>query len=385
MPKINVTHTKTCSAEDILSLNNEKEFTLIATKLQEQLLNEANLNDGAKKCWLYMYNLSRFNSNLEVTISYTELSKKLSRTRRTIIRYINALEKFGYLNKIDNYDDQHNAKPNTFYVRAPKDIIETIIHYKDRKKSNQLKTKVCDKDNTSLDFKEKPSAENLSGVTSATPDPSDKVVTEIKNNNIINNNNNVVVNFNHKISNEINLSCLEDNPPIRNELIDLDKQIHALKELEVIESKKLKEYQGNTILIHSQLNKIGSLVNQINELEQTKQNLVADSKTKAKREIPNELSQKPDFYLNKIGEVSIAQKTYQRVLNRLKSMGYEKESLNQLTNEIIYEVRFGSLTRSYKTEQEFRGEHAVNVALKLVREGRWSTPHGITSKGSRQL
>jgi hypothetical protein len=45
-----------------------------------------------------------------------------------------------------------------------------------------------------------------------------------------------------------------------------------------------------------------------------------------------------------------------------------------LINEIVFEIRFGSLVKSQDKKDPLDIEMAVNIALKLVREGRWSTP-----------
>ena len=66
-----------CKAEDIKAINQQKEYTLISTRLLQLLFSDQRLNDHAIKCWQLLFNKSRFHPNLEITISYTRDSRRV--------------------------------------------------------------------------------------------------------------------------------------------------------------------------------------------------------------------------------------------------------------------------------------------------------------------
>ena len=63
-----------------------------------------------------------------------------------------------------------------------------------------------------------------------------------------------------------------------------------------------------------------------------------------------------------------------RLVKGLYALGYRNSDLAEITNEIQFEILCGSLIKSNITGEPLSVDHAINVALKLVREQRWSKP-----------
>lgn len=96
--------------------------------------------------------------------------------------------------------------------------------------------------------------------------------------------------------------------------------------------------------------------------------------TKSDAEATNTLASDYAFMTNKMGNRPLSQFTIKRLIRALVAYGYQGNALNCLINEIVFEIRFGSLINCNKTKTPLSIDNAVNISLKLVRENRWSTP-----------
>ena len=80
-------------------------------------------------------------------------------------------------------------------------------------------------------------------------------------------------------------------------------------------------------------------------------------------------------YISKLeGKRVISPFAFKYLEKNLSAFHSDSFHIAKLLNEIIYEVRFGSLRFSKTTGAEILIQHAINIALKLIREGRWQTP-----------
>ena len=82
----------------------------------------------------------------------------------------------------------------------------------------------------------------------------------------------------------------------------------------------------------------------------------------------------PNLLDQQQGDRNIPAVTKQRLYQALEKLGYKNTEKTQLANEIIYEACFGSLVISNIDQTKNTIDKAVNIALKLLREGRWYTP-----------
>ncbi len=82
-------------------------------------------------------------------------------------------------------------------------------------------------------------------------------------------------------------------------------------------------------------------------------------------------------YLTKGNQRSISSKQCDWLKGKVDEIISDSEEAAIVMNEIAFQVRFGNLQRSYKTNREMTVQHALNVGVKTLREGVWSRPNGM--------
>jgi hypothetical protein len=424
-------HVQSCLPENIIKLNKSKEYTLISTHLLESVLTDKRLNAQTTKLWQILFNKARFNPTLEVKLSYNYLATTLGRSARTISRYVETLANAGYLVIKHNYDKNGGQRPNTISVRVPSILIEQIEGNKDRHNKNisvnndtsldrtnifsdYIETKyvnennkvLCGTSTSSTEYNNQKTGEDdvaadipissnaidTHNQKSTTINTSEVSVIQEKNptrdNTVrgghdtyvihkdnkekdINNNNNVVVtnseNFNIK----------------NNGIALLEQQIEKLHQQFNIESELLKNIK-NPVERYDQTRKIGQIDGQLNvarqKIEHTKKQI---EKFQIENKQQTDINNDPQFMLKQSGDRIISIFTFKRLAKILKSYGYSGNILNCLINEIIFETRFGSLINCNKTKTSLSLDNAINIALKLVREKRWTTPVLLKEHGNK--
>ncbi|HEY4832393.1 MAG TPA: hypothetical protein VIH61_07550 [Waddliaceae bacterium] len=127
-----------CAAQEIHEANQKKEYTLIATQIQRHLFTDDRLNPQAVKCCQLLFEKVRFTEDLSIKISYQDIGKLMSRSRRTAIRVVNALEEAGYLKVTHHTQTQKRFETNTYQIRVPQWAMRDVMHSKDRFKESEL-------------------------------------------------------------------------------------------------------------------------------------------------------------------------------------------------------------------------------------------------------
>ena len=408
-----------CLPEDIFDVNRHKEYTLIATDLLESVLTDTRLNAQTTKLWQILFNKARYNPNLEIKISYSYLGKKLGKSTRTIARYVDLLQKSGYLVVTHNFDNKGGQRPSTISIRVPEFSIEHIKKRKDRPTKNRLESNeslILENKKTNLttyevEITQQTSLETTlkqerdepfnvlcetfndglikSDITQTSTAPKDIeiyaqcVATEIitqpldnidregHDNNVLHKDNNKK-DINKNNNNTV-VAFLQDEE-LKSKRINLEQEIKLLQDQHIEETKQLTTIKDKALL-YDQIKKT-------NELD-TALRLAKMSLERVNKEInENDLSNKTEatlnnnsnFILHKQGERPLTQFTFKRLVRSLKKYGYQGNILNSLINEIIFEVRFGSLIKCNKTQTPLSLDNAINIGLKLIRENRWSTP-----------
>lgn len=408
---------KPCLPEDIFEVNKNKEYTLISTDLLESVLTDTRLNAQTTKLWQILFNKARYNPSFEVKISYSYLAKKLGKSTRTIARYVDALQNTGYLIVSHNFDNNGGQRPSTLSVRVPSTSIEQTNKRKDRvnkkhsinnvlllneKECEKIEDKVtkehpvnvtklnneptsisvlcetiCNRDNsTVIDFQSDnkeiessiintdvtPSNQEISSMEINGQDRNDREwydsnVIQKDNNKKEINNNNIVVSFS---PNENKIKKIrQDIQILEQRLIEGDKNLLPIQDhiLRYDQMRKNMEMEASLRLAYI-------------ALERVKNEIIKNEK---KDKVLSDLDN-PRFMLDKEGERIIPIFTFKRLVKSLKCYGYSGNMLNTLINEIIFEVRFGSLINSNKAKTTLSVDNAINIGLKLVREKKWSTP-----------
>jgi hypothetical protein len=342
LAKSNSHESQFSEAEKIQNLNKNKEYVLFSSALLKEMFADTNLNAQQLKCWQLLYDLAKFNKNLEVKISYYQICKMLNRSKRTVIRYLSHLTLIGYINTIHNIDYKNNTHfPNTFEVRVPFYIFDKLKNLKNR--NNKLKVQIDD---------------NQAKLSSG------------ENINIKINNNNTLTTFNKENlgekSNSLLFSSFEK---------EIQHQINLLSE----EKGKLNQALKNNTLpseeAYAALRKISENDSKILFLQETQEQQI--KKTREKEKMLNQektLTENPYWTAMLTGERSVGKATVKKAVVELTHIGYPPAEAHRLTNEIIYETRFGSLRESKIDKKPLSAEHALHIGLKLIREKRWNKP-----------
>lgn len=484
-------YSQACTAADIKVLNREKEYTLISTQLLQTIFTDTRLNDHAIKCWQVLFNKSRFSENLEITISYNRLANELGRSKRTIMRYIQQLTKYNYLEIRYNENQMEGKMPNTLFVRVPTLVVDKVKSSKDRTRksitentpnyvmSNKVLSKVdqISKKNvaaesthefsymgeSSLDSnrgskkihgmsnynsKQKIECQIENGLqnkanlhilttiermsvsthdyntvhnqhssspsvsfaslsstnTTRTENPihtqetnsnsggggdgvlmsvlssgaSDNIDTQYNNIKDYNNKNSaVVVQFITNDTEAANVAASMACPSIKTlqTITQLEKTLLEIKEQERIGNKDLLSTKYDKQTSFHRLEQLGALTSKKEmlqlKLDTLRKKAEKENRVELKQKI---LSEKNDYFLKQPGANPINSFSFNRITKTLQNYGYSGMKLNILINEIIFEVRFGSLLFCNQTKERLHTNHAISIALKLVRDGRWTTP-----------
>jgi hypothetical protein len=158
------------------------------------------------------------------------------------------------------------------------------------------------------------------------------------------------------------------------ELEKLRQEKEALENLDVEEGKKLndigedhqKRYKYMQYLGHIR-GKISDKEREIAKKEQDMRNL------KAKHAKEASIIGQIDHVLNKPGDRAVEPHLFSKICRTL-AMKHKGQELIKHVNEVVHEVRFGTLSKKSLKGKDLTVEHAVNIALKLVKENRWQTP-----------
>ncbi|CAN5467667.1 hypothetical protein BH10PSE19_BH10PSE19_01330 [soil metagenome] len=393
--------TEICSATDIFNINKTKEFTLTATYLLEALLTDSRLLAESSKLWQILYNRARFHENLEVKISYRELATILGKSIRSICRYITDLVQYNYLSIQNNYLVNDGQTVNSIFIRFPKKTVETAIQTKDRAKGD-LHSHIADISKQNLIL-----ADVLHSVSTDITDNGRDDNDVIANNSIdheykITNNslmaaNPIVVDINLnkstamkrelKIAPQSIFTGVEAKPLAETQIVSLQEQLASKK-------RELTVLQQTMQTVQEQLSSEANHVTQFDLMRKfTEYDALVCVEKHAIERLEKALSQhehhthyckelqsKNDYINQQAGNRKLSPFTLKRLQHELQENGYHGEQQTILMNEIVHEIRFGSLVQSNKTQQQLPLEHAANIALKLVREKRWVTPAALGYK-----
>lgn len=364
-----------CRPEEIFKLNNEKEYTLISTALLEKILTDIRLNAQTVKLWQLLFNKAKYKNNLSTKLSYCYLAKILNKSVRTILRYSKTLVEAGYIIIEKNFDESGGQRSNTFLIRVPEALIQEVQQEKNRgsKTSNTVhENKRVESSSITIQEAEiKCQQDDIfvmgEGDTSVTHNNSFKDYNN-------KNNKNVVVSFDEK--NNIPDPEIEI---IQKNISVLENSIHPLEEKIKQEWNCFIEISSNDVSnSYSQRQKIRQLEAYLDsvkvDLEKEKMRLNSFNR---KNESVIPLNEDKEYFLQKEGSRKISSYCFKRLVKSLEKQGFNNFSLNRITNEIVYETRFGSLIRNNKNQQELNVENAINIALKLVKEGRWNMPNAL--------
>jgi hypothetical protein len=418
---------KACDAVDIFELNRRKEYTLTATCILESVLTNPSLTAQTVKLWQFLFNKARFHSNLEVRICYNELGKNLHRSSRSVSRYIRTLVQEGYLLVDENFSKNGSQQSNTLYVRIPSMVVEEVKNKKDRIVNKGFFSpkdeQISSAGDTAISSYEKPDAhssvEHASTPISSQPYeenltnhlirvfPSDKIdvgeddkIDVHKDNtkkDLLISNNIVVTSFHNAIEksrifeltnedNVINIIQNDRNVLLRETQPDL-QDIQDQKEIDELGSEinllfiKMGKIAGiEKIVIFDKIRQLQETVSSISVImsqrKQSKQ--LIHSKTNMVGTIAHLVDPSMDFS-KATGERELSIMEITRIRKAVEKSPKYLNDTKRICNEIVYATRFGAL-RIAQNGDTLSVPHAISIAIKLLREGRWETPTPMKRK-----
>lgn len=349
---------ETCSSFDIKEVNEKKQYTLTATSLLHTILTDTNLTASAVKIWQYLYTKSTYNSDLSIQISYNTLAQVFKKSARTIIRAVNSLKLRGYL-KIRHNISRDGQGSNTIYVRFPKHHLNEIKAFKNRTKSFNKDNIDSNVEQTSLMMKE--------------PKIEERKSYQAKNDPISNNKYNINIELiNKRIKDTENqLKEMYLNPPKKGEYIQWFEKVNKMHEfvnthkllIEKTINCKFESNSDKNVMPGCDNNDIDNNISKTNILNNKHSSSTTDNIN------PQRKNANAVYFLNLLPKkVNIYQRN--KISDGLKSMGFEGNANTNLTKQIIFAIEQDSL-------RDKPINHGINIALKLVRTKRWTTPCGI--------
>ena len=380
-----------CSSYEIRELNERKRYTLAATELINAVITDSKLTAAAAKLWQFLYSHASLDPSLKTNFTYERLAEAFGKSIRTIMRYIKDLREKGYLRVEANFTYM-GQQANTFYVRFPKAVIQEIQQTKDRaklvifppntggeitsqemtrplgnKSAVQAEDRLCEH----LKIGEKESWEAANSVTPR----GDRIG--------IHNTKDLLLDINNKITNNnvvVNLNGKEEKDDDSQ-----SKQYSDLKAMLKQRQQQLNEIRNQyTALCQNNRSRdaIHKVYDQKRALDAKMSSLelailqIEDKLKRAEQGGPSPSAQvsSPIDYANVSGKRAVSEFDVKRLKKGLVELKLTSHDIARLTNEIVFAARFGSLQMSKDSGREISLQHSINIALKLVREGRWETP-----------
>lgn len=347
-----------------------KEYRNIPAAFLRHILSDPNLSDADKLVWLKLYELVAFDENWSVRVSRNDLGRALNKSGRTISRSTKSLRENGYI--FTNEDDGEAA---IYFVRFPERIVDEILTSSVNRKPAKvasIRRKASLKAAIPLD-------KNVQGPL---PDLARGIaksgIHTFKNNNLTKNNNiaqetKVVEVKKDSLAIVVDLDAVIQET--KNKIEALDEQLHQANE------SIRDSCDGGDMALRRQLlekfravsAKRDGFQSHLSDLQNRREKAVQD------KVVQDALETNPTLSASLAGGRPVHDFQLHRLRRRLEEIGHRGGENIRLTNEIVHEIRFGSLKGGSQTGETLSVDHGLNIALKLVREGRWSKPTKFNS------
>lgn len=173
-----------CKAEVLNYLISTKEFRVLPTPIWRQVQSNAELSIESRFLWTVLWELCSLQPNFEKPLTWGFLSKRVGKSESTIRRWARSLQKFGYLEIRNVYAEQGGQLPSLFRIGVPTEVAKSAVKdFPDRRKkevvqSSGVETKSAEQTgepDTSAGYQNvTPSSDQVSGMNGAcaerTPD-----------------------------------------------------------------------------------------------------------------------------------------------------------------------------------------------------------------------
>ncbi len=430
-PKNNPSPAHSSREQDVRTLKDlwqHKEYRLFPRAVLRYLRHDQTITDAAKLCWQALFELAFFDSNWSITVSKSELAQELNKSPSTIARLLNQLEQADYIKRHHRIED--NAwQASCIDVRLPQAALAQLSSAQDRKKPTHsehnpnvalnpddqnindtdvlLQDDGVNQDNDAQNSTcevllgmPAPSNPDASGypedatlVDAATVSVAAQETSSPHNESLVipspNLQQGLSTNETRKNNNKFNKINTTTEPVVVNFITSKNTEWdETLSDSET----QMQQYQTQIQALNAQLrtpqpnDAKWALLKQLALLEgalaDAKQQQVTAKQQKQKAHAETQrlanLTSNRHFCQQLSGPRPVSDFQLRRIEKSLQDAAIPSSDRIRVLNEIVFEIRFGSLTHQRDTQRPLTTNHAINIALKLVREGRWQVPVPLT-------
>lgn len=118
--------TLAATSTAIDALLKDKEFRLLSAPLMRHVVSTSTLSDGAKVLWFSLWELCALETERKRKLTLGFLAKRLGKSVDSVRRYVNQLQRNGYLVIDEQYDVNQRQLPSIYRATAPAQVVALI-------------------------------------------------------------------------------------------------------------------------------------------------------------------------------------------------------------------------------------------------------------------
>ncbi len=364
-----------CKAEVLNYLISTKEFRVLPTPIWRQVQSNPALSIESRFLWTVLWELCSLQPNFEKSLTWGFLSKRVGKSESTIRRWARSLQKFGYLEIRNVYAEQGGQLPSLFRIGVPTEVAKSAVKdFPDRRKKEvdpesgagkRSADETADRSDSAGSENVAPEAEQNSGVKSQQAEQKPDIkqsagVTDQKPAQHAESTDNVLKIGGEKCSSEGSsrlgdrVSAIgkgsnraqvarsqEKRPDVPGSSDRFSKELAEIRQRATgmrISDFKLPEGEGEKGGVTSALTLASKFATQDNNLSKQENNRTASIRSVVRRALAVKLGIRQD--------------------------------LEKLVDEFVVSIEKGAF-------KKFDLVKAINIGVKLVREGRWAAPRFV--------
>ena len=348
--------TALCSPNLLNQLIEKKEYRILPAPLWRLVQSNPNLSVEARFLWTVLWELCSASRSFEKNLTWSFLSKRVGKSESTIRRWSRQLQSFGFLEIENRFSDSGGQLPSIFRIGVP----QTLMDILDKKFPNRRKV--------SRDFPDANKSENTPNIPQDIPGSESIQKPASDGKQIGAGQGGVSICGNSDIDSESAEKYEPENPVVEQSAGDcaLSLRIKAIQKRAVCSQVKRSEKTNTTTA------DFGSLVSR--ELTERRQN-------------------QPEKGSNRVGE-GVATSDFNQAVksgtqenkpnnsiqgnNGLASLReLVKSELTQRlprSNQLVTYIEEVAVAMKWGSLKKFTFAKGINIAAKLIREGRWESP-----------
>ena len=355
----------------------DKEYRIVSAPLMRHVVATSTLGDGAKVLWFSLWELCAMEAGRRRRLTLGFLAQRLGKSVATIRRYVNQLRKNGYVVVEERFDDNQGQIPSIYQVTAPTHVVAMLLKEIPNRKPRQdvdvgartLKTTDEMVPPVDVTTTKENGMENIHSCGRPCVDviqtPTEKIeraVDVVK----------TCVDQIVKTSQMVDVASTGKSGSLASakSVSKLEERLNRIRERSVLASEKRSEEIRSDIALRLDRCVYAKIEDRPETEKQAKNQLEGEGgkvestpgcKSATQGNIPQEENNK---------EQSQPSGLRFWVYRQIKKRGAFKTDPWRYVDEIVTAIEKGSL-------KKFELTKALNIALKLIREGRWTAPRFV--------